>query len=195
MHEDSIIVGNTNVSRFSGCQGPAKGVVIACNHFCAGMDRQPHTNYEPFSDGRSEADPAELPSTSYSHAELEMPSLPRHRGLRWVYSKLFRKSTELEEASVNHQYTRAERERLSNVESIDYLPPNSEVFRKWLSSQPHGYIITTFTCCTLYVNYDYSDKDRSWFFGCEVALFVACGAAAQVPQCVLIAGGSGTAGS
>ena len=125
------------------------------------MDRQPHTNYEAFSDGRSEADPEELPSTSYSHAELELPSLPRHRGLRWVYSKVFRKSSELDDASVNHQYTRAERERLSNVESIDYLPPNSAVFRKWLASQPHGYKIATPTCSTPYLNYGYSDKDHS----------------------------------
>ena len=126
------------------------------------MDRQPHTHYEAFSSDKSEADPEDLPSTSYSHAELEPPSLPRHRGLRWVYSKLFRKSSELEDASVNHQYTRAERERLSNVESIDYLPPNSAVFRKWLASQPHGYKIASPTCYTPYVYYGfYSDKDHS----------------------------------
>lgn len=38
---------------------------------------------------------------------------------------------------VNHHYTREERERLANVESIDYLPPNSEVYRRWLAGQPH----------------------------------------------------------
>ena len=38
---------------------------------------------------------------------------------------------------VNHHYTREERERLANVESIDYLPPNSEVYRRWLATQPH----------------------------------------------------------
>jgi len=45
----------------------------------------------------------------------------------------------MEKASVNHQYSRVERERLSLVESIDYLPPNSAVYRKWLAKQPHGY--------------------------------------------------------
>ena len=38
---------------------------------------------------------------------------------------------------MNHHYTREERERLANVESIDYLPPNSEVYRRWLAGQPH----------------------------------------------------------
>lgn len=38
---------------------------------------------------------------------------------------------------VNHHYTRGERDRLANVESIDYLPPNSEVYRRWLAGQPH----------------------------------------------------------
>ena len=45
----------------------------------------------------------------------------------------------MEGAGVNHQYTHDERERLSNVESIDYLPPNSAVYRRWLEDQPHGY--------------------------------------------------------
>ena len=31
----------------------------------------------------------------------------------------------------------AERQRLNDVESIDYLPPNSHVYRAWLASQPH----------------------------------------------------------
>lgn len=38
---------------------------------------------------------------------------------------------------VNHYYTREERARLADVESIDYLPPNSEVYRRWLAGQPH----------------------------------------------------------
>ena len=38
---------------------------------------------------------------------------------------------------VNHHYTREERLRLADVDGIDYLPPNSAVFRRWLAKQPH----------------------------------------------------------
>ena len=38
----------------------------------------------------------------------------------------------------NHHYTREERQRLNDVESIDYLPPNSAVYRRWLAQQPWG---------------------------------------------------------
>ena len=38
---------------------------------------------------------------------------------------------------VNHAYSREERARLKEVESIDYLPPNSAVYRRWLAGQPH----------------------------------------------------------
>jgi len=34
-----------------------------------------------------------------------------------------------------HTPPRAERRRLSHYESIDYLPPNSTVYRKWLGRQ------------------------------------------------------------
>ncbi len=32
---------------------------------------------------------------------------------------------------------RADRNRMSNVESADYLAPNSGMYRKWLHRQPH----------------------------------------------------------
>ena len=35
------------------------------------------------------------------------------------------------------QYQTTERRRLGGFESIDYLPPNSAVYRKWLARQPH----------------------------------------------------------
>lgn len=31
----------------------------------------------------------------------------------------------------------AEKQRLNLTESIDYLPPNSKVYRQWLRGQPH----------------------------------------------------------
>lgn len=31
----------------------------------------------------------------------------------------------------------ADRQRLNLTESIDYLPPNSKVYRQWLRGQPH----------------------------------------------------------
>jgi chloride channel 7 len=43
-----------------------------------------------------------------------------------------------EASSANHHFTQAERRRLAQFESIDYLPPNSQVYRAWLSKQPHG---------------------------------------------------------
>ena len=38
---------------------------------------------------------------------------------------------------MNHHYTREERLRLADIDGIDYLPPNSAVFRRWLAKQPH----------------------------------------------------------
>lgn len=43
----------------------------------------------------------------------------------------------IESTRVNHQFTSEERNRLNNVESIDYLAPNSGTYRKWLYKQPH----------------------------------------------------------
>jgi chloride channel 7 len=43
-----------------------------------------------------------------------------------------------EATSSNHHFTQAERRRLQQFESIDYLPPNSQVYRAWLAKQPHG---------------------------------------------------------
>jgi hypothetical protein len=43
-----------------------------------------------------------------------------------------------EPAAVNHRFTPAERARLAAVEGIEYLPPDSAVYRRWLAVQPHG---------------------------------------------------------
>ena len=45
---------------------------------------------------------------------------------------------DVESARHNHYYTREERQRLNDVESIDYLPPNSAVYRRWVAQQPWG---------------------------------------------------------
>jgi len=47
-------------------------------------------------------------------------------------------STAREPAAVNHRFTPAERARLAGVEGIEYLPPDSAVYRRWLAGQPHG---------------------------------------------------------
>lgn len=86
-----------------------------------------------------ESDSDHQPTTSYRH-EFE-PGLGRSTRLGWLYEKLFRQSSDMQHAVANHHYTKAERERLSNVESIDYLPPNSAVYRRWLANQPHGYTL------------------------------------------------------
>lgn len=85
-----------------------------------------------------ETDSDHLPTTSYSQ-EYE-PQVGRSGRLSWLYSKLFRQGSDIQNATANHHYTKAERDRLSNVESIDYLPPNSAVYRRWLANQPHGWV-------------------------------------------------------
>ncbi|KAG1669629.1 hypothetical protein FOA52_010789 [Chlamydomonas sp. UWO 241] len=54
-----------------------------------------------------------------------------------VAKTLFRRGPDTESARVNHRFTAEERVKLNNVESIDYLAPNSGTFRKWLYRQPH----------------------------------------------------------
>ena len=39
---------------------------------------------------------------------------------------------------VNHRYTAAERAKLKQFQSIDYLAPSSRVYRHWLAAQPWG---------------------------------------------------------
>lgn len=41
-------------------------------------------------------------------------------------------------ASQNHRFSSLERKKLCEYESLDYLPPNSSVYKAWLRSQPHG---------------------------------------------------------
>lgn len=43
----------------------------------------------------------------------------------------------MQSARVNHRFTFEEKRKLNNFESIDYLAPNSVVYRKWLARQPH----------------------------------------------------------
>uniref|UniRef100_A0A7R9VET4 Chloride channel protein n=1 Tax=Chlamydomonas euryale TaxID=1486919 RepID=A0A7R9VET4_9CHLO len=59
------------------------------------------------------------------------------RTCRRIFNHLFKRGREVESARMNHQFTTEERIKLNNVESIDYLPPNSASYRKWLYRQPH----------------------------------------------------------
>ncbi|KXZ47515.1 hypothetical protein GPECTOR_35g953 [Gonium pectorale] len=56
---------------------------------------------------------------------------------RWIWRSIFKRGNDVESARVNHHFTPQERAKLSNVESIDYLAPNSATYRKWLARQPH----------------------------------------------------------
>lgn len=56
--------------------------------------------------------------------------------------RLFARGHDVESADDHHHYTREERQKLSNIESIDYLPPNSAVYRAWLARQPYRYLLT-----------------------------------------------------
>ncbi|GLI66383.1 hypothetical protein VaNZ11_010174 [Volvox africanus] len=56
---------------------------------------------------------------------------------RRAWRALFKKGNDVESARVNHNFTPEERAKLANVESIDYLAPNSATYRKWLARQPY----------------------------------------------------------
>ncbi|KXJ16127.1 chloride channel protein D [Exaiptasia diaphana] len=51
-------------------------------------------------------------------------------------TSFFQKGREFESAYVNHKYTDEEKEQLATYESVDYLPPHSSVYKKWLKQQP-----------------------------------------------------------
>jgi chloride channel 7 len=59
-------------------------------------------------------------------------------GFRAAARKLFSRGHDMEAAGVNHQYTREERAKLKQFQSIDYLAPSSRVYRHWLAAQPWG---------------------------------------------------------
>lgn len=71
--------------------------------------------------------------TEHDHDYMHRPSFPP-----FSLSNLFSRGHDVKSAGVNHVYTREERRRLNDVESIDYLPINSEIYRVWLARQPHG---------------------------------------------------------
>ncbi|KAK9853352.1 hypothetical protein WJX84_009701 [Apatococcus fuscideae] len=89
----------------------------------------PH--FEPFGLGYQEED---VRSTSGASELLPDGQVSEDGGfLDW----LFKRNAGLENCGTNHQYTREERDKLNLCESIDYLPPNSAVYRTWLARQPH----------------------------------------------------------
>lgn len=76
----------------------------------------------------------------YRHDPWEPTSSWRARlgeGLRSLAASIFSRGG-AEAAGINHRYSRAERARLRQFESIDYLAPSSRVYRRWLSAQPFG---------------------------------------------------------
>lgn len=95
------------------------------------------TELEPLeADGHHRDEAASTSATDYS---AEYVPAGRGRWSRLLHTLLGgRNDHVMEEAGVNHHFTPAERERLQNIESIDYFPPNSSVYRKWLNAQPHG---------------------------------------------------------
>lgn len=84
---------------------------------------------------------SEEESTSYQsetgedHDYLHRPSYHP-----FSFVSLFSHGQDVKSAGANHVYTREERRRLNDVESIDYLPINSEIYRVWLAKQPHGWV-------------------------------------------------------
>lgn len=93
---------------------------------------------------------SEEESTSY-HSDTEHDHDYMHRPSLHPFSFLnvFSRGHDVQSAGVNHVYTREERRRLNDVESIDYLPINSQIYRVWLARQPHGYVSTAAFICFL----------------------------------------------
>ncbi|XP_013401688.1 chloride channel protein B [Lingula anatina] len=51
-------------------------------------------------------------------------------------SSFFAKGRDFESVNTNHKYTISERELLATHDSQDYLPPHSEVYKKWIRKRP-----------------------------------------------------------
>ena len=82
---------------------------------------------------------SEEESTSYqSDTEADNDYMHRRSFHPFNFFNMFSRGRDVKSAGVNHVYTREERRRLNDVESIDYLPINSEIYRVWLARQPHG---------------------------------------------------------
>lgn len=72
-----------------------------------------------------------------NHNKME----PLHVETKHVEQKLgfCSKGREIENMHTNHIFTEEEKEKLRKVESLDYLAPNCEVYREWVSeSELHG---------------------------------------------------------
>ncbi|KAK9806419.1 hypothetical protein WJX73_004486 [Symbiochloris irregularis] len=82
---------------------------------------------------------AAQPDESTSYASDAEEQIARRWNRSWidVLRRFIGGGYDVESAAAHHHYTREERQRLNNHESIDYLPPNSAVFRSWLARQPH----------------------------------------------------------
>ena len=78
-------------------------------------------------------------STSYQLDNIDADDYLHRPSYRpFTFRSLFQRGRDVQSAGVNHVYTREERQRLSDIESIDYLPVNSQTYRVWLAQQPHG---------------------------------------------------------
>jgi len=80
---------------------------------------------------------SEEESTSYQ-SDTGEDYLHRPSQHPFSFLSVFSHGHDVQSAGANHVYTREERRRLNDVESIDYLPINSEIYRVWLAKQPHG---------------------------------------------------------
>ena len=58
----------------------------------------------------------------------------------------FAKGRDFESRYINHQYTEQEKKVLASYESVDYLPPHSQVYLNWLRQQPKRYLHQSFYC-------------------------------------------------
>ena len=53
----------------------------------------------------------------------------------YMYCFVFWQGRDYEPVYVTHKYTKEEQRTLSSFESVDYLPPHSEIYKQWLKNQ------------------------------------------------------------
>ena len=79
--------------------------------------------------------------TTVRNCQLPIYSSIRFKCIKdpvWKPNKVgfFAKGREFESVTTNHQYTEIELAKMATFESLDYLPPWSEPYKKWLREMP-----------------------------------------------------------
>ncbi|XP_013401689.1 chloride channel protein B [Lingula anatina] len=102
-------------------------------------------NQDEDSDSRDEEDP-ETPDVSprkliFNAARRWSVKAVKNAGPEGVHvkddtSSFFVTGRDFESVNTNHTYTNSEKELLAAHDSLDYLPPHSEVYKAWLRNQP-----------------------------------------------------------